>query len=61
MEVIPSSRIELLAEMEERCVRVETPGGGGFGDPKSRDPSAVARDLANGKVSAEWVKEARRG
>ena len=32
-------------------VRLETPGGGGFGDPRRRDPARVARDLAMGYVS----------
>jgi len=27
------------------------PGGGGFGDPLDRDPEAVARDVADGRVS----------
>ena len=31
-------------------VRVETPGGGGFGDPGERDPEALARDRRDGKV-----------
>ncbi|MGL4286128.1 MAG: hydantoinase B/oxoprolinase family protein [Phreatobacter sp.] len=26
-------------------VRLETPGGGGFGDPAKRDPQAIARDI----------------
>jgi N-methylhydantoinase B len=34
-------------------IRLETPGGGGFGDPASRDPEEVARDFADGLVSAE--------
>jgi N-methylhydantoinase B len=29
-----------------------TAGGGGWGDPKLRDPQAVADDVADGKVSA---------
>jgi N-methylhydantoinase B len=29
-------------------VRVQTPGGGGFGDPKKRKPEAIARDVARG-------------
>jgi N-methylhydantoinase B len=29
-------------------VRLETPGGGGYGDPAQRDPQAVARDVRNG-------------
>ena len=33
-------------------VRLETPGGGGFGDPMTRDPAKVARDVAFGYVSA---------
>ena len=33
-------------------VRLETPGGGGFGDPRQRDPALVARDVRYGYVSA---------
>ena len=32
-------------------LRLETPGGGGYGDPYSRDPDAVARDVRLGFVS----------
>jgi len=32
-------------------VRLETPGGGGFGDPLSREPERVARDVRLGYVS----------
>jgi N-methylhydantoinase B len=32
-------------------VRVETPGGGGFGDPSERDPTLLERDLRDGKVT----------
>jgi N-methylhydantoinase B len=34
-------------------VRLETPGGGGFGDPAERDPARTARDLAFGYVTRE--------
>jgi N-methylhydantoinase B len=34
-------------------VRLETPGGGGFGDPRRRDAARVARDVALGYVSKE--------
>ena len=37
-------------------VRLETPGGGGFGDPHRRDPARVARDLAMGYVSREAAR-----
>ncbi len=39
-------------------VRIVTPGGGGFGAPAARAPAAIARDLADGKVSAEHVRQA---
>jgi N-methylhydantoinase B len=32
-------------------VRLETPGGGGFGDPEQRDPQRVVRDVRLGYVS----------
>ncbi len=32
-------------------VRLETPGGGGYGDPARRDPAAAARDRALGYVT----------
>jgi N-methylhydantoinase B len=37
-------------------LRVELPGGGGFGDPRERDPAALAADVAAGYVSAEAAK-----
>ncbi|HVH73975.1 MAG TPA: hydantoinase B/oxoprolinase family protein [Stellaceae bacterium] len=38
-------------------IRLETPGGGGFGDPRSRDPEQVALDVADGIVSADRARE----
>jgi N-methylhydantoinase B len=32
-------------------VRIETGGGGGFGDPAERDPAAHAADLRSGKIA----------
>jgi N-methylhydantoinase B len=32
-------------------VRMETPGGGGFGEPAGRAPDALAADLADGIVT----------
>jgi N-methylhydantoinase B len=34
-------------------LRLELPGGGGFGDPRERDPEAVKADVLNGLVSVE--------
>ncbi|WP_341703250.1 hydantoinase B/oxoprolinase family protein [Ferrovibrio sp.] len=37
-------------------VRVSTPGGGGFGDPKRRDPALVARDIERGYYTPEQIR-----
>lgn len=37
-------------------VRLETPGGGGWGDPHARDPARVARDVRLGYVTAEAAR-----
>ena len=39
-------------------IQVETPGGGGFGEPGARAHDAVARDLRDGKISAAAAREA---
>jgi N-methylhydantoinase B len=38
-------------------VRLETPGGGGYGNPLERDVEAVARDVRLGFVSAESARQ----
>lgn len=38
-------------------VSYRTCGGGGYGDPRERDPEAVKRDVREGKVSAERARE----
>lgn len=37
-------------------VEIRLPGGGGWGDPRRRDRAAVARDLADGLISAEFAE-----
>ena len=37
-------------------LRVSMPGGGGFGDPRRRDPAKVARDVKRGLVSDEVAR-----
>ena len=39
-----------------QAVRLETPGGGGYGDPASRAPEEVADDVRLGFVSVEAAK-----
>ena len=41
-------------------LRLETPGGGGWGDAASREPAKVAGDVARGFVSAQSAREAYR-
>ncbi|WP_374634129.1 hydantoinase B/oxoprolinase family protein [Ferrovibrio sp.] len=36
-------------------VRVSTPGGGGFGDPKQRDKAAIARDIERGYYTPQQI------
>ena len=38
-------------------VRVGTPGGGGYGDPRERDPQAVRHDVAMGYYTPEQAEE----
>ncbi len=40
-----------------RSIVLETPGGGGLGDPRSRDRERVRADVADGLVSAEAARE----
>jgi N-methylhydantoinase B len=37
-------------------IRLELPGGGGFGDPAARDPDQVALDVADGLITAETAQ-----
>jgi N-methylhydantoinase B len=37
-------------------VRLETPGGGGFGNPATREPERVARDVRLGYISVEAAR-----
>ncbi len=37
-------------------IRLELPGGGGFGDPAERDPERVAADVADGLISRESAR-----
>lgn len=48
-EIIPSKILTILNKGDR--VIIETPGGGGYGDPGHR--ALVADDVANGKVSAD--------
>ena len=36
---------------------IEMPGGGGFGDPRERDPNEVLADVRDGFVSADAARD----
>ena len=52
-----ASKVTDVKVAKGRRVRLETPGGGGWGDPLDRDPERVARDVRFGYVSREAAAE----
>jgi len=46
-----------LATQKDDVIRVITGNGGGFGNPRDRDPAAVAQDVKNGLISATRAAE----
>ncbi len=46
-----TSKITGVKLKQGQRLRLETPGGGGWGDPERRTPEAVARDIKQGLVS----------
>jgi N-methylhydantoinase B len=50
-------RKQLVRLQPDAVVRLTFPGGGGYGDPRSRPAQAVLRDVANGYVSIEAARE----
>ncbi len=50
------SKVTTFVQQNETIV-IGTPGGGGWGDPKQRDPKLVARDVQEGLVSPERARK----
>lgn len=50
------SKIVGVSIVRGQKLRLETPGGGGYGNPRERDPQSVARDIRLGFVSPECAK-----
>jgi len=48
---VSSSKYARIAIRSGDRVRIEVPGGGGFGDPANRSPEALAEDVAEGFVT----------
>jgi N-methylhydantoinase B len=60
-EAVPTSpipgKIAAFALQQDDVVRMETAGGGGWGDPAQRDPADVAADVALGITSREVARD----
>jgi N-methylhydantoinase B len=50
------SKITGVKIRQGQRVRLETPGGGGWGDPRARSRAEVLADVANGFVSPEVAR-----
>ena len=48
-----ASKMRGIRLAQGQAVRLETPGGGGYGAPSDRDPAAVARDVGLGYLSSD--------
>lgn len=62
----PSERVLNSAESDVSLpkgavISIRTPGGGAYGNVRDRDPSLLAQDLREGRISPEAVKEHDRG
>jgi len=55
IEEIPSKRVFTLHQGES--LHVETPGGGGYGDPLERDPEAVRQDACDRRVTVLMARQ----
>ncbi len=57
---VPPKSDNVVLKQGDR-LRLETSGGGGFGDPRQRDKAVLQRDVAMGYVSPEQAKAAYGG
>jgi len=55
-KILPSRYSDLVIHPGD-VVRLETPGGGGLGNPLERDPKVIRNDVRNGYVSKEKAEE----
>jgi N-methylhydantoinase B len=56
-ELMRVNRITNFLLKKDDVVSIRSGGGGGWGNPRERDPALVKRDILNGYITAE---EARR-
>ena len=56
-EEVLSSKVAGITLAADESVRIETPGGGGYGAPQARDAHLLAADLRGGKVSLRTAEK----
>jgi N-methylhydantoinase B len=52
-----SSKTASIVLAAGETIRLETPGGGGFGNPADRDPASLAADVRAGKISPARARQ----
>ncbi|KMS87659.1 hydantoinase B/oxoprolinase family protein [Prauserella rugosa] len=56
-ERLPGGRVSGISLRAGDVVRIESPGSGGYGDPRRRPAELVAHDVAQGRVSPASARE----
>jgi N-methylhydantoinase B len=56
VQALPSKVPHMAVKAGDTFV-CEGPAGGGYGDPRLRDPASIAADVADGLISAETARE----
>ena len=51
----PKQRLLVLKAGDS--IRMETPGGGGFGKPKDRNKNQLTQDIIDGRITPEVARE----
>lgn len=54
-QLLPTKVVTTLERGE--LLRIETPGGGGWGDPRQREPDRIAEDVAQGLISPQRASQ----
>jgi N-methylhydantoinase B len=56
-EQVMTPKQRLLTLKTGDSIRMETPGGGGFGKPNDRNKNSLMQDIIDGRITFETVKE----
>jgi N-methylhydantoinase B len=56
-ETILHSKISKVEIAPDEVVSIQTPGAGGYGNPKGRNPESIQKDFREGKISREKTRQ----